>query len=533
MRGRRDATTAPPSAPAAHELDDVATASSATATKVGRHWYAIAAFALLYPIAYVAIALMRMRHPFELEWMEGGAVGHVRRILDGLPLYVEPSLDFTPFIYPPLYFHVASWFARALGPDFLALRLVSFLASLGALAFVFLIVRRRTSGWVPATLAACLFAASFREGGAWLDLARVDSLYLMLLLAGIWGVQRPGSPWLAGAIGGIAFALGALTKQSALFVAAPAAAWLLIADWRRGATFAAVVAAIVGGFTAWQNQVSGGWYAYYVFELPRDHPIIGQLLRGFWTAEYLGVYGIALAIAAFHFVRVSRASWRAVGLDFVLLASLIFTAYATKIRVGSFDNLLLPAHVAASLGLGLGLEALRRFARELPTDRAPTLDRFAAVLCAATFLLTLYKPWRQLPTAADVAAGEQMVESLARVDGDVWVPSHPDLAAKAGKPWHAHELALTDVLRPREGPVYEKLHVEIREALRTNRWRLLVFDHVGWLKTEAEPYYDHVAQMFGEHENDLFWPRTGFHTRPDFVWVPKGDSARAVLVPPR
>ena len=43
----------------------------------------------------------RLPHLFEIEWMEGSMVDHVRRVIDGQPLYVAPSLDFVPFIYPP------------------------------------------------------------------------------------------------------------------------------------------------------------------------------------------------------------------------------------------------------------------------------------------------------------------------------------------------------------------------------------------------------------------------------------------------
>jgi len=483
------------------------------------------ALALLYPIAFVAVAVLRMNFPYELEWMEGGALGHVQRILAGQPLYVEPSLEFTPFIYPPLYFHVASWFARVLGPDFMALRLVSFLSSLGAIGLIFAIVRGRTGGWLAPTLAACLFAASYREGGAWFDVARNDALYLFLMLAGVWALMRPGLPWLAGALGGVGFALAALTKQSALFIAVPVALWLLVTDWRRGAALTLAFAALAGGATPWLDQASGGWYRYYVFDLPRDHPIIGQLLRGFWTSEYLGVYGLALAIAAFRFVRAPLGEWRRTGLDLVLLASLILTAYSTKIRVGSFDNLILPAHVAASLGLGWGLAALLEFARGLPEERGRALERFAALLCLVTFTLTLYKPWRQLPPAADVEAGNQIVESLRRVEGNVWVPSHPYLAERAGKPGHAHELALTDVLRPVDSPQHAKLMASLREALQDRRWSVVVLDHVGWLKDEVQPYYEHSAQMFGDDEADRFWPATGYRTRPDFVWTARPDTA--------
>ena len=45
----------------------------------------------------------RIAYPYDLEWMEGGMLAHAARVADGQSLYVSPSLDFIPFIYPPLY----------------------------------------------------------------------------------------------------------------------------------------------------------------------------------------------------------------------------------------------------------------------------------------------------------------------------------------------------------------------------------------------------------------------------------------------
>src|SRR5437867_2599 len=107
-------------------------------------WLAVG-LGVLYLLVYLVIALRRMSFPFELEWMEGASIGHVDRLLHGLPLYAKPSLDFTPFIYPPLYFIVSAWVAKLTGNGFLPLRLVSFAASLACFALLYAIVRRECS----------------------------------------------------------------------------------------------------------------------------------------------------------------------------------------------------------------------------------------------------------------------------------------------------------------------------------------------------------------------------------------------------
>jgi hypothetical protein len=411
------------------------------------------------------------------------------------------------------------------GTGFLPLRLVSFVASLGCLGLVFAYVRSASARRWPAVLATCLFAATYRQGGAWLDVGRADSLFLCLVLAGATALRRIGSPWAGGMAGGALLALAALTKQSALFVAVPLALALLATDPRRGVSFAATLATLFAACAWALDRQSGGWFHFYVFDLPRDHPIIGQLLRGFWIEDLLGPLGIALVIGAAHFFAAPvRPRLRALALDAMLFAGLVGAGYATRIRVGSFVNVVMPAYLGVSLLFGLGLAALDAHRR--PSSAAARLaERYVVLLLLAQFAVLAYKPWQQLPSDRDRAAGEQVVESLRRVPGEVWVPRHPYLAVMAGKPWLAQELALQDVLRRPETPQARQLLAEIRAAARARRFSLVVLDDETWVHHEFQRYYRLGAQMFGAGETDLFWPKTGYVTRPDFVWMPKADSA--------
>jgi hypothetical protein len=89
---------------------------------------ALATAALWYLGSYLVVALARVAYPYDLEWMEGGVLEHVARVLHGQPLYVPPSLEFTPYIYAPLYYYVGALFAKLFGLRLLALRMVSILA---------------------------------------------------------------------------------------------------------------------------------------------------------------------------------------------------------------------------------------------------------------------------------------------------------------------------------------------------------------------------------------------------------------------
>jgi 4-amino-4-deoxy-L-arabinose transferase-like glycosyltransferase len=57
-------------------------------------------------------------------------VDHVLRVLSGQKLYVQPSLEFVPFIYPPLFVYLSAMVSMVTGVGFEPLRLVSFVSSL-------------------------------------------------------------------------------------------------------------------------------------------------------------------------------------------------------------------------------------------------------------------------------------------------------------------------------------------------------------------------------------------------------------------
>ena len=118
----------------------------------------------IFGLAYVALftwtAWNRLFYPFELEWMEGAMVDQVRRILDGLPLYVEPSIEYTPFIYAPLYFYLSAALSALMGIGLEPLRVVSISATFGCFILLALIVRRESQSWLFACVAAGLYAGS-------------------------------------------------------------------------------------------------------------------------------------------------------------------------------------------------------------------------------------------------------------------------------------------------------------------------------------------------------------------------------------
>jgi 4-amino-4-deoxy-L-arabinose transferase-like glycosyltransferase len=105
-------------------------------------------------VLFALCATTRLPFPFELGWMEGATLMHVRRLLEGAHLYTQPSIHFVPFAYPPLYYYVCLPFAWMLGPWFMALRAVSVLATVMTMVLVWNLVRRENGHFAGVVAAA-------------------------------------------------------------------------------------------------------------------------------------------------------------------------------------------------------------------------------------------------------------------------------------------------------------------------------------------------------------------------------------------
>src|SRR5450631_2699617 len=185
------------------------------------------AAAVWFTITFVVCVAARAIFPFDLAWMESGMEAMVARLRGGESMYIEPSLTYVPFLYPPLYFVVVHAVERAV-PGLLglpALRSVSAAATVAAAPLKKRLLRGRVAAGMSWALAA-LVLASYGRFGFWHDMARVDSLFVLLLVAAlaafVEGSGR-GSAVAAGVLGGLAI----LTKQPAIPII------LLIGVWWR------------------------------------------------------------------------------------------------------------------------------------------------------------------------------------------------------------------------------------------------------------------------------------------------------------
>jgi hypothetical protein len=521
-----------------------------------------------FVIAYIVVACLRMGYPYELEWIEGGIVDHIRWILSGRGIYVEPSLEFVPNYYTPLYLYLGAGLCKVMGVGFLPLRLISFVSSLGCFWMIGRLVRRETGSWTWAIVSAGLFAASYRMTGAWMDIARIDSLFLFLALAAAYlvNVRRDTTGLI---VAGLLMALSFLTKQSALVIAGPLMLFTLLANqgWSRVA-FAGTFVGLVAGTTLLFDAFTDGLYSRYILGLPNQHRYIQAVWVTFWTQDI----GRNLAVAAtMAFLAVSLGGRRHGGRDrlfyAMLLAGMMGTAWLSRLHEGGYDNVLMPAAAVLAIGFGLGAGRLQSalqgasVADVVHACNGPDLRKalLGAMYLAGIwqFVLLAYLPDRQVPRKADRRAGDAMIDTLTKLDGDVLMLEHGFLHTLAGRDtFHAQAGALWAVVQGTDKKMTDDLLDGFRRAIRDRRYDVLVLDELPdggtgcvrefavthgldarqvkgpsfleLLRRDIEDHYERIGSLF--QRSDVHWPVTGVPVRPNQVYVRK-DKAAGLSLP--
>jgi hypothetical protein len=407
--------------------------------------------ALAFLSVFIVLVTIRLAYPFELEWIEGGNIDQVRWILDGNPLYTEPDIRFIPAAYNPLFFYTSALFMKVAGIGFAAARLVSVGSTIGSILLFFLIVKTETRQTSAGIISAGLFAASYRFTGAWLDLAKTDSLFLLLILIAFI-IGRRATNNLGRVSSGILFILAYFTKQIALPFIIVLAPFSLMAtrgkSWLQWLTVAIIGVPVMMGI----DWITEGWFSFYTIDNFTRHqrlydpelfwrPVVKQL----WPTLIIMIYYISAKISQKPTKNVLRdeAFWHHLG--FCIAA--ILTSWFVFTKVWTYDNGFIPAVAGLSLVAGLVYgQTLSSSHRNESNILKGFLTIGVSILLLTQFVILRYSPTNQLPSRLDREAMEGFVERLQSIPGEVLVYKHGFVNYLSGKTTYFHSVFLGDVI---------------------------------------------------------------------------------------
>ena len=417
----------------------------------------------------------RAAFPLDLEWMEGGVLMHAQRIAQGKGIYVEPTLEFIPFLYTPLYPALLALLSFVLPLGYLLGRLVSIAGFMGALALVVATSmgesqdrRRRILTALAGIGGAGAIVASFAFTGYFYDLVRSDSLLLALEALALWVALR-GRGWKSAALAGLLIALGFFAKQTATVVGTGLGLGLLVANFRRGLVYGLAAAATLAAGIGLLVKTSGGWFWTYIFKLHQSHafrkdaitevalPFTRQFAWPLFLALVLAIVGLALSRklrrsdAILLLVALSGEVAALVGFatqwadSNAFIPAIFFPAFATAVLAARLVEVALVGRkwgamlVAAGVTLLLGSQSLHTVLPVRGRGKAPLFTNWPGLRQA------LPAHASAVPSAQDRVAAGRLLEELRALPGPLFIPFHTYYAVLAGKQPFVHRMGVRDV----------------------------------------------------------------------------------------
>ena len=478
----------------------------------------LAAFALVF----LAVALVRARYPFDLDFLEDDVLLEAWRFAQGLPVFVPPNADFVPHAYAPLYMLLSAALFKLAGPAYLPMRLLSMAATLASAGVLYAGGRLPGCRRSIALLAPGLFCAGYALTGFEYDLARVDALSIALMLAGtlagIGGAQSRRRRVTAALLLALAF----FAKQTALVFGPAMALYLLVSARRQAVDFLVVYSLAVALPLGAMHGLTGGWSTTYLVVVPQADPVSLDRVASYIRHDLARSLGPLCAILALAAVarRQRRLPFGAGGgawLLFTLLA--IFISGWARARLGGNANSLMPAYAFLCLAPAIALgdtEAWQTLRPALKSALTAGVYLIVVLQCA----LGLYSPASEMPTLAMQQSGERLIAALRQAPGPVLVVEHPYYALLAGK---APGVALT-ALWHAGGRGSTLLPADLRQRFRDRYYSMIVGDEGTYLEVEAlmaEAWRDTYAPAQALGALDAPPTLDGLVVQPRYLFMPK------------
>ncbi len=402
--------------------------------------------ATLFAATYFTTALPRVLYPYDLDFIEDGILMTALRVANNQPVFVPPNAEFVPHVYMPLYAWLGGQLFKATGVSFLVLRLLSLAATITTAGLIFFIARRESQSAWTGVICAGLFFGGYQITGFWYELARVDSLFVTLALAGLTAgiYARHSNLGVVGAALGLG--LATLTKQTGLILGVGLGIYLIIAVRHRAwaywpafglMTCLPVIALQLG---------SDGWFLYYTVHIAGINPItLGRILN-FLTVELFGIMGpLSLMMLGATLLTVRAAGPGGIVRQPWILAigPAIFISGMGRASIGGNLNNRMMAYTLLCLAPAL----LTRSIAHTPWITPRWSQGVIAGIVLIQFAIGAYNPWRAIPSLQMRRSGDHLIETIAATGGEVLVMMHPTYARLAKKEpsaqiaamWHARE----------------------------------------------------------------------------------------------
>lgn len=433
--------------------------------------YTALLFALLSVAAFLFVILMNLHYPFGFGVVQWHIMESIQRAYSGLPIYIEPSLDYIPDLYTPFYYYVVALLSHIIGLDLFTGKLVTLSAVLGTGTVTFLWLRKEQTPLIPSLLGASVFFAMYGLYDLRNYQVRVDGLFCFLLITGFY-VLYCYRTQLTAVIAGTLLCLAVYTKQSAIIAIIPVLAvyWHCVPTQRRYYVTGTFLLLCGVAFFA-LNIASDWWFWYYTVDVPSDHDLVSRQWLGFfstmgkftWPVIVLSVIGFLIAL---------RTKGVAKQLPYIaLFLGLWGCSYSMRLHVGGERNTLMPACIALSLFAPM---VFCYFDSKHESLKKAAIYASLMLLFALQFFMYGYNPHRFIPQEHNIIAAQRYLDYLGNIEGDILVEGGGFYPTRKNQRTYSINTSLWDIMRAHNEYIKEKLDKEYQDAVRQQKFAAII-----------------------------------------------------------
>ncbi len=450
--------------------------------------------------------------PYELEWGESACLDMAARINDGKPLYPIPSLEYIPTVYNFLYFYISGYAAKVAGLSLPLLRSISFGCFLLTLLVMGFWMKHEKRRWTLALIAMGIYAASFELSGAWIHLARIDSMFVLFLFFGTVLLHTSHRPW-GMVVSALLVFLAFLTKQSTILYVPFLTLYLVLYKPKHVKYFLSVICVLVGISVVVGNALTAGRYYWYIFAFQPQRGFYGSYVIAYFKqfAVPLGWLGLFLLGTAVY-VGATRqvTSFLRMNSFYLFMAAVsLIISLASISQHGAYYNNMMPFYLYTAMLIANSIQ----FVETVNERRFPRAIGYA-LICLLPWS-TIFNPQKYIPARNDYQAGERIVSLLKAVEGPVWVTHTTSYYYIAKKERYVHMMPLIDIMRCNRVEYRLAVQEQINEAISKKTFAAVI-DGAEW-----------IQELFGKNgyraetillEYDAPRMKTGMPYRPDTIY---------------
>lgn len=276
-------------------------------------YWSLIIFSLFFTLSFMVISLYRIGVKFNMGPFEDMSLHVSLQILQGKLPYLDATVYYIPAIYAPFYFYLSAFFIKIFGVSLFSIRLPSLISVLLYIPIIYLLGKKllikssRKENILFTTISFGLFLSSYYLTDLWIDLAKVDALFIFLLLLTLFSQFKSTEnqkiyPVIFLAIVSVAIAL---TKQTGILLfPLTIVIYILLREYKKAFYFLFVYLLFFSGLVFFFELNPDSRFLEYNFIIPMNHTLSskGVALEFFKTIAPLAIIGIIGLFIILYFI---------------------------------------------------------------------------------------------------------------------------------------------------------------------------------------------------------------------------------------